>query len=95
MVNYSSNYQINKIFEALADETRRDILLRVLAQEMNISQIAIEYDMSMPAISKHIKILDSAGLVWKVRNGKERIVKYAGGSLDEASEFLATFSSGF
>jgi len=65
---------VDRIFRALADSTRRDILRRVMAGEASVSQLAAAYDMSFAAIQKHVAVLEGAGLVTKQPHGRERIV---------------------
>ena len=62
MVKYSDEH-INGIFSGLADPTRRDIIHRLVQKELNASEIASGYKISMPAVSKHLKVLKSADLV--------------------------------
>lgn len=82
---------LDTIFGSLADPTRRDILQRVTGNQLTISEIAQPYDMSLAAISKHIKILEKASLIIKRRKGKEQIVTLAPGALDEASDYLDSY----
>ena len=63
------------MFHALADATRRDILQRTLEGEHNVSELARRYPMSFAAVQKHVAVLEGAGLVTKVRNGRERLVR--------------------
>ena len=72
MVEHSLCY--NSLFQALADETRRDILLQLNAGEKTISEIAKHYSMSFAAIAKHLKILEAATLVFKRKQGREQLV---------------------
>jgi len=66
--------EVNRVFRALADATRRDIIQRTLTGEATISQLASSYDMSFAAVQKHIAVLESAGLVTKHPQGRERLV---------------------
>lgn len=66
---------VNRIFRALADETRRDIVRRSLAATFSVSQLASAYDMSFAAVQKHVAVLEEAGLVTKEQRGRERIVR--------------------
>jgi DNA-binding transcriptional ArsR family regulator len=68
MVEYTS--PLDTVFGALADPVRRDILERVYSSELTVGQIAIEYDMSLAAVSKHLKVLFDADLIRKRRDGK-------------------------
>lgn len=65
---------VDRIFRALGDATRRDIIRRTLAGEATVSQLAAAYDMSFAAVQKHVAVLEGAGLVTKHPNGRERIV---------------------
>jgi DNA-binding transcriptional ArsR family regulator len=68
------NEQADRVFHALADTTRRDILLRTLQGEHNVSTLARGYSMSFAAVQKHVAVLEGAGLVIKERKGREQIV---------------------
>lgn len=65
---------IDRIFRALADATRRDIVRRTLVQPISVSTLAADYDMSFAAVQKHVAVLESAGLVTKIHQGRERLV---------------------
>ena len=68
--------ELDRVFRALADRTRRDIVARVLAGEpVSISNLAGRYDMSFAAVQKHVAVLESAGLVTKEARGRERIIR--------------------
>ena len=69
MVNYSDD-KLDQLFHALADRTRRGILRQVGVQACTVTDLAEPYAMSLPAISKHIKILEKAGLVRKNKDGR-------------------------
>jgi DNA-binding transcriptional ArsR family regulator len=64
----------DRLFHALADATRRDIVRRVLDGERSISDLARQYPMSMTAVQKHVGVLEAAGLVAKHRHGREQRV---------------------
>jgi len=64
----------DRVFHALADATRRDILRRTLVGEHNVSTLAREYPMSFAAVQKHVVVLEDAGLVVKERRGREQLV---------------------
>lgn len=66
---------MDRIFRALADATRRDIVRRTLAGEASVSELAGAYDMSFAAVQKHVAVLEGAGLVTKRPSGRERIVR--------------------
>lgn len=70
-----SDDEVDRIFRALADSTRRDIVRRTLGGEASVSELAGTYDMSFAAVQKHVAVLEGAGLVTKHPNGRERIVR--------------------
>lgn len=91
MVEYT--YNINNIFYCLSDDTRRDILDRLSSARLTVSEIAEPYDISLAAISKHLKILEAAKLIVKKKRGKERVVSLAPWALRDASEYLSKYES--
>jgi DNA-binding transcriptional ArsR family regulator len=66
---------VDRLFRALADATRRDIVRRTLLGEASVSVLAADYDMSFAAVQKHVAVLEQAGLVTKEQRGRERIVR--------------------
>jgi DNA-binding transcriptional ArsR family regulator len=70
-----SDAEVDRIFRALADSTRRDIVRRTLGGAASVSELAVTYDMSFAAVQKHVAVLERAGLVTKQPNGRERIVR--------------------
>jgi DNA-binding transcriptional ArsR family regulator len=70
-----SEAQVDRVFRALADATRRDIVRRTLTGEATVSELAASYDMSFAAVQKHVAVLEGAGLVSKYPRGRERIVR--------------------
>ena len=75
VVDELSRADVDRIFGALADATRRDILARVLTAEVPVSTLAASYDMSFAAVQKHVAVLERAGLVSKHARGRERLVR--------------------
>jgi DNA-binding transcriptional ArsR family regulator len=73
--NVLSEAEVDRIFRALADATRRDIVRRTLAGQATVSELAASYDMSFAAVQKHVAVLEGAGLVMKDPRGRERIVR--------------------
>ena len=65
---------MDRVFAALADATRRDIVTRVLQEEASVSSLARNYAMSFAAVQKHVAVLEKARLVTKERRGREQIV---------------------
>jgi DNA-binding transcriptional ArsR family regulator len=74
VVDEVAQEEIDRIFQALADATRRDILARVIEREQSVSALAGAYRMSLPAVQKHVAVLERAGLVGKTRAGREQRV---------------------
>jgi DNA-binding transcriptional ArsR family regulator len=70
-----SDGEVDRIFRALADATRRDILRRTFEGEASVSALAAAYDMSFAAVQKHVAVLEGAGLVTKEPKGRERLVR--------------------
>jgi DNA-binding transcriptional ArsR family regulator len=66
---------VDELFRALADPTRRDILRRCATSEPSVSRLAQAYPMSFAAVQKHIAVMERAGLVTKERRGREQLVR--------------------
>lgn len=75
VVGDESEDNLDHLFSALADATRRDILRRAVEGELSVSQLAADYPMSFAAVQKHIAVLERAGLVSKERRGREQLVR--------------------
>jgi DNA-binding transcriptional ArsR family regulator len=67
--------EVDRLFAALADPTRRDIVARALTHESSVSALAEHYAMSFAAVQKHVAVLERAGLVTKQPHGRERLVR--------------------
>jgi DNA-binding transcriptional ArsR family regulator len=67
--------EVDRVFHALADATRRDILHRCIQGEPSVSRLADAYPMSFAAVQKHVAVLERAGLVSKERRGREQVVR--------------------
>jgi DNA-binding transcriptional ArsR family regulator len=67
--------EVDRLFRALADRTRRDILRRTMGGEVTVSGLADGYAMSFAAVQKHVAVLEAAGLVVKHPHGRERLVR--------------------
>lgn len=83
--------EVDRIFHALADSTRRDILRRTLAGEVSVSHLAAFYDMSFAAVQKHVAVLEGSGLVTKHPHGRERRVRGNPDTLHRAQELLKRY----
>lgn len=89
MVEYT--FPLDIIFGSLADPTRRDILSRLQDGQLNVSEVAEPYDMSLAAISKHLKILEKAKLICKRRQGKQQIVTLEPRAMMQATNYLKQY----
>ncbi len=69
-----SDEEIDRIFRALADATRRDILRRTMSSSTSVTELAADYDMSFAAVQKHVAVLEHAGLISKQARGRRRLV---------------------
>lgn len=83
--------EVDRIFRALADATRRDILRRSLVEEATVSQLASAYAMSFAAVQKHVAVLEEAGLVTKRTHGRERRVRGDPETVRRAQHLLARY----
>ena len=83
--------QLDLTFAALADQTRRAILARLATGELSVNELAEPFDMSQPAISKHIKVLEAAGLVSRSKDAQRRPVKMEAQRMAEAIEWLEQY----
>ncbi len=88
----SSALRLDSIFHALADPTRRQILRGLASNEKTVGEIARPHKMSLAAVSKHIKVLESAELIARERRGSFQIVKLKAKSLKPAEEWIAFYS---
>jgi DNA-binding transcriptional ArsR family regulator len=79
---------VDQVFHALADATRRDIVRRTLSEEYSVSTLAREYPMSFAGVQKHVAVLERAGLVTKQRRGREHLVAGNPTSLRAARDTL-------
>jgi DNA-binding transcriptional ArsR family regulator len=80
--------EVDRIFRALADSTRRDIVRRTLAAPASVSALAHHYDMSFAAVQKHVAVLEEVGLVTKQPRGRERHVHGNADPIARAQELL-------
>lgn len=84
---------LSQTFAALADPTRRAMLARLSRGEANVSELAKPFlkDMSLPAITKHLKVLEKAGLVTKTRDAQWRPCKLNGAPLKDAADWMGQY----
>jgi DNA-binding transcriptional ArsR family regulator len=84
--------RLDATFAALADPTRRAILARLARRgEASVNELAAPFDLSQPAVSKHLKVLERAGLISRGRDAQRRLSRSEGGPLGEASGWLEGF----
>ena len=79
---------VDLLFHALADATRRDIVRRTMGQQFSVSALARDYPMSFAAVQKHVAVLEKAGLVTKQRRGREHLVAGNAAALRAAHDAL-------
>jgi DNA-binding transcriptional ArsR family regulator len=80
--------RLNDIFAALADPTRRAILARLMAGEATVTELAEPFEMSLPAVSKHLKVLEKAGLIARGREAQWRPCRLEADPLREVAAWL-------
>lgn len=83
--------QLSSIFAALADPTRRAILLRLAEGEASVTELAAPFEMSLPAVSKHLKVLEKAGLITKGRDAQRRPCRINGAALRDVNEWTEQY----
>lgn len=83
--------RLSSTFAALADPTRRAILARLTLGETTVGDLAEPFDMSLPAISKHLKVLERAGLISRGRDAQRRPCRLAAEPLHEIADWVATY----
>ena len=86
-----SSKQLDATFAALADPTRRAILARLALGQATVMELAEPFTMSQPAISKHLKVLERAGLVSRGRGAQRRPVKLEARPMAEATQWLEAY----
>jgi DNA-binding transcriptional ArsR family regulator len=91
VVDLQTDDDVDRIFHALADATRRDILVQAIQHEQSVSALARRYDMSFAAVQKHVAVLERAELVTKQRNGREQLVHGNPATLRHAMALLGHF----
>lgn len=80
--------QLSTVFSALADPTRRAILGRLTAGEATVNTLAEPFDISLPAISRHLKVLETAGLISRTRSAQSRPCRLEAAPLGDALDWL-------
>lgn len=88
-----SDRALDRLFGALADPTRRNLLARLALGPSKVTDLARPYRMSLPAVSKHLRVLESAGLVARRVDGRVHRLRLDGRSLEEVERWLDPFRS--
>ena len=91
VVNYSKD-QLNTTFAALADPTRRAILARLARGESTVTDLARPFKMSLPAISKHLRVLETAGLLSRERDGRIHRCRLRAEPMKDADDWIRRYS---
>lgn len=86
-----SDADADRVFHALADSTRRDILARAIQREQSVSALARRYEISLTAVQKHVSVLERAALITKNRSGREQLVVANPATLRRANTLLEAF----
>jgi DNA-binding transcriptional ArsR family regulator len=82
---------VSRVFFALSDPTRRAVLARIAAGEMTVTAIAAPFAMSLAAVSKHIRVLELAGLLKRTRQGREHRLTFVPQQLQAAADWVNQF----
>jgi DNA-binding transcriptional ArsR family regulator len=82
---------LDETFAALADPTRREILVALAGGERSVSELAEPFDISLPGISKHLTVLERAGLITRWREGRVRRCRLERGPLADALQWIAGY----
>jgi DNA-binding transcriptional ArsR family regulator len=82
---------LDRTFSALADPTRRAIVARLASGEASVTELAEPFEMSLPAVSKHLKVLERAGLITRGRRAQWRPCRLEPAALKEASDWLEEY----
>jgi DNA-binding transcriptional ArsR family regulator len=85
--------EVDRLFQALADSTRRDILERSISEGQSVSSLAAHYNMSFAAVQKHVAVLERAQLVSKERRGREQIVRGHEPTVQKALRLLEAYEA--
>ncbi len=84
-------YMRRDVYQAIADPTRREIINLIAHRSMNLNAVAENFDISRPAISRHIKILTECGLIVIKQQGRERYCEARPGELKQVAEWVESF----
>ena len=90
MVKYSSS-RLDATFGALADPTRRAILARLVKRELTVGELAAPFEMSLPAVSKHLRVLERAGLLRQQKDGRIRRCRLDAKAMKNAAKWIERY----
>lgn len=93
MDEYNTNRRLDNVFTAMADPTRRAILARLAQESARVTELAHDFPISLNSTSKHIKILERAGLVIRTIHGRDHILSLNAVPLAEAADCVRHFES--
>ncbi|MHA7140873.1 MULTISPECIES: ArsR/SmtB family transcription factor [unclassified Arthrobacter] len=93
VVDELTDVEVDRLFQAFADTTRRDILVRALVSDYSVSGLAAHYAMSFAAVQKHVAVLERANLVTKEKRGREQIVRVHLDALRRARRLLEEYEA--
>lgn len=88
-----SDAALNATFSALADPTRRAILARLARGDASVGELAKPFDLSLPTVSRHLDVLESAGLIVRERKAQWRHCHFTPGPLLEANEWISRYAA--
>ena len=91
MVKYSDT--LNATFGALSDPTRRGILEQLSQGQTRVTDLAEPFNISLPAVSRHLKVLESAGLITRSRVGREHRIKVDPGPIKQARDWISMYAT--
>ena len=92
MIDRHEPERLDLVFSALSDATRRGMLERLAEGETNVSTLAAPYDISQPAASKHLRVLERAGLIHRARQGREHRIRIDPRPIEEARSWIGRYA---
>ena len=84
----TTDQQLDRVFQALSDTTRRNILMQIREHDETVNNIAAEFEISLPAVSKHLNVLEKAGLLTRTKDGRKRICHVEPALMRDATQWL-------
>lgn len=92
LYNHLVMVKLDTVFAALSDPTRRGMLAQLAHGEANVGALAAHYEMSQPAISKHLRVLENAGLVTRTKSGRESIIRIDPRPMEPARDWISRYA---